>query len=164
MRVTSNTRYADFEPCEYAVTDEGRELLMAQAEDMYGRCVELTIDEFWGLASGDYSKLGDMSNPSVLQVYWAKRFEQFCEQFTKTIERLHIEPREDEKRAQAGNLKMSPQESMLLFTRSYFGLHSFYDAGKITIGEYLLARKDAYNDVKTKRAYADIQNAKLKKR
>lgn len=162
MRITSNTKYADFEQYEYALTEEGAQVLMAQAEEMYGQCSELTIDEFWGLIGRDYSLLGDMSEPSVLQVYWCKRFAQFCEQFAKACERLKLEPTETEKQAQTGCMPMSPQESMLTFVRSYFGLHSFYEAGKIRIGEYLLARKDAYNDARAKRNYANIQQAKLK--
>lgn len=164
MRVTSNTKYADFEQYEYAVTEEGTKVLMEQAEQLYGHCNELTIDQFWGLMSGDFSILGDISDPSVLQVYWCKRFTQFCEQFTQVCRRLKLEPRDDEAKAQKGCVEISPMEGMLIFTREYFGLHSFSEAGQRTLGEYVTARKDKYNEARTRRNFEDIQKAKFKKK
>lgn len=164
MKITSNTKYADFAQYEFALTEDSTKALMEQAEQLYGHCNELTIDQFWGLMGGDYSILGDLSNPSVLQVYWSRRFKEYCEQFTQICERLKLEPREDEQKAQKGCIEMTPMEGMLIFVRSYFNLPSFAEAGKRTLGEYIVARKDKYNEARTQRNFEDIQRAKFKKK
>lgn len=162
MTITSQTKYADFADCEYALTDESKAEIMRAAEQQFKGCYDLTIDEFFGITDGNYELLGDLSDPSVLQVYWIKRFEQFCEEFAQACERMRIEPTTEEKAAQVGCLAMTPQESMLVFTREYFVLHSFFEAGQRTIGEYLTARKDRYNAQRTQRNYNEQQKKKLK--
>ena len=48
--------------------------------------------------------------------------------------------------------------------RAYFGLHSFYEAGKRTMGEYLTARKDEYNKGMVQYNFEQAQKEKFKKR
>lgn len=163
MIITSKTKYVDFQPYEGVVTEEGKADLMRAAEDFFKPCYMLTLDEFWGLMQKDFHLLGDMTEPSVLQVYWLKRFQQFCEEFTKTCEKLSTkEPNEEA--LQVGCVKLQPQESMLVFVRSYFGLQSFEEAGRCTIGEYVLARKDQFNQWRLKKNYEAKQIQELKKR
>ena len=53
---------------------------------------------------------------------------------------------------------------MLVFVREYFGLPSFFEAGKRTIGEYLTARKDKYNEQRIRKNIEDKQRAQLKRK
>ena len=144
MKIDGNTKYKDFQPLEAVITEESKKEIMRAAEEHYKSCYALTIDEFFGIIAGDYSLLGDMKEPSVLQVYWKKRFAEFSDEFAAACERLSMRDPESEKYAK-GCIKLDPQESMLVFLREYFGLPSFFEAGKRTIGEYLTARKDKYN-------------------
>ena len=161
MRVTNNTPYATFQPYEGIITPESARELKAAAEAQYRNCYTLTIDEFFGIMSGDYSLLGDMKEPSVLQVYWLKRFADFCEEFTQACASLSIKDPAHE-HLRDGCVKMQPQEAMLIFTREYFGLPSFYEAGKRTLGEYLTARKDRFNDAVFRRNNEAEQKRKFK--
>lgn len=163
MIVTASTKYKDFAEVEQYISDDEKAKLKAAAEKQFRNCYALTIDEFFGVTSGDYSLLGDTTDPTVLQVYWLRRFAEFCEEFTKACERLQLEPTPEQVQAQAGCVDMSPQESMLVFMRDYFGLPSFYAAGERTIGEYLTARKDKYNAAKVQRNYENMQRRKLQK-
>lgn len=161
MQITEHTLYADFRAFEAALTSESVREIKAAAERKYGSPYELTIDEFFGVMSGDFSLLGDATKPTVLQEYWAKRFVEFCDEFAKTCERLTIKDADDE-RMSAGCVPMTAQERMLTFTREYFGLPSFFEAGKRTIGEYLTARKDRYNAARMQKNFAEDQKRKLK--
>ena len=44
-------------------------------------------------------------------------------------------------------------ESLLLFSREYFQLHSFKEASNINLADLLIAKKDAYNKAAFERAY-----------
>lgn len=161
MQVTEQTKWCDFEPYAEVLTQESIQDLKHAAEKKYGFCNNLTIDEFFGLQAGDLSLLGDVQDPTVLQVFWIKRFKDFCSDFIKVCERLTIK---DPANAYVYNgcVDMEPLESMLIFTREYFGLPSFSEAGKRTIGEYLTARKDKYNEARKQRNFEEKQKQRFK--
>lgn len=162
MIINERTKYKDFEQAEKYATQDSLQQIKGAAEKHFKNCYELTIDEFFGVLGGDYSLLGNLKNPTILQVYWLKRFKDFVDEFSKACERLTIQPTPDEQQCKNGCVKVTPQEAMLIFTREYFGLPSFYEAGKRTIGEYLTARKDRYNEARQHRNYEELQKRKLK--
>lgn len=163
MKITNKTKYADFEPLEQFITPEDVSNLKAAAELEYGNCYNLTIDQFWGVLSGNYELLGDLTNPTVYQYYWRKRFDEFAEEIGRACEQMTIHPTPDEEQCQIGTVKMQPMEAMLIFVRSYFGLPSFVEAGKRTMGEYMTARKDSYNKQRMQRNFEELQRKKFKK-
>lgn len=163
MKVTSKTKYSDFAQYEPFLTDESKSDLKKAAERHIILCHTLTLDEFFGLLNGDFSLLGDLQEPTVLQVFWLTRFKEFCDEFTRSCEALTIKDPEAVG-IDNGCITISPQESALLFTREYFGLGSFEDAGKRTIGEYILARKDAFNKWVMRKNNEKKQLAKIHKK
>lgn len=163
MKVTSKTKYKDFQAYDEVLTEASRMKLTEAAEAAFKPCHTLTLNEFWGLLGGNYSILGDMHEPSVLQVYWLRRFKDFCEEFTKTCNKLKIKDPQDELITQ-GCVQVTPQENMLLSIREYFGLSSFADAAERTIGEYILMRKDRYNRYKMTKNKERIQLSNIHKK
>lgn len=162
MQITDRTIYREFEAVERFVSDNSAKLLTEKAEDKFGRMYDLEFRQFWACSTGDFSGvLGDMSEPTVLQVYWAKRFGKFVEEFTDVLKRLTIAQTPEEKQASNGLLHVNWDEAILVFVREYFGLHSFREAERITMGEILIAKRAAYNSDKFRRRLSDIQTAKL---
>ena len=161
MVITEKTPYSDIIEVEELFADTTIKELKQAAEKKYGDCYNLTIDEFFGLIEGNYSLLGDITEPTALQVYWLKRFEEFCTEFANSCERMTLQPTDDQTQLQTGCLKLSGKEGMLIFTREYFGLPSFMAAGKRTLGEYLVARKDKYNEAVQKRNFDAWQRRKI---
>ena len=53
---------------------------------------------------------------------------------------------ESQRKAQNGTLDMSVEEAILLTCRNFYDLHSLEDAQKLTIYEYMIARKSVYNE------------------
>lgn len=163
MKVTSKTKYnEEFQLYEQFLTQESIQQLKQAAEQQFTNCYNLTIDEFWGVVNGNYELLGNLEKPTVYQTYWLKRFADFVDELSNACERLSLRPTPEMEQCQNGVVKIQPMEAMLVFTRSYFGLPSFADAGKRTIGEYLTARKDDYNTKRVQRNFEELQKRKLR--
>ena len=163
MQITDKTKYSEFAEYEPFVTQDSLQELKGQAERYFRNCYALTIDEFFGIIGGDYSLLGNISDPTVLQVFWLKRFKDFVAEFGNACERLTIKDPSRE-HLHNGCVKVEPQEGMLIFTLDYFGLQSFFEAGKRTLGEYLTARKDKYNEARMQRNIEEDAKRKFKRK
>lgn len=165
MQVTNETKYSDFAPHEKYIKDESVQAIYDAAEEQFGKMYDLEFHAFWQCSNGDFTEiLGDASDPTVLQVYWAKRFAKFVEEFANALKQMTLPQSPEEMRAAQGLLKISWDEALLTFTREYFGLHSFREAERITMGEILIAKRATYNRDKFQRQMAKIQTQKMKKK
>lgn len=163
MRITEKTKYTTFAPVEkYIQTDAIKEIKTA-AERALGGMYDLTFATFCDCLSGDFSHLGNMDDPTVLQVYWCKRFEEFATEFSEALKKLAIPQTADERQASEGLLQVTFAEATLCFLHQWFGLHSYREAEQITLGEILIAKRAAYNDALYRRKLANIQLKKVKK-
>ena len=164
MRIDKNTKYREFEPVEKYVPDSQKKAITNAAESVYGCMYDLEFGEFWNVANGDLSRLGSLEDPTVFQVYWLKRFEEFTKEFAETLNKLSVKQTTEEKRAAEGCLKVSWGESILVFLQKFFGLKSFKEAEKITLGELLIAKRAQYNDDLFARRISQIQMQKLNRK
>lgn len=164
MRIDNTTKYREFEPIEKYVPDSQKKSITNAAESLYGCMYDLEFGEFWNVANGDLSRLGSLEDPTVFQVYWLKRFEEFTKEFAETLNKLSVKQTTDEKRAAEGCLKVSWGESILVFLQKFFGLNSFKEAEKITLGELLIAKRAQYNDDLFARRISQIQMQKINRK
>lgn len=164
MRITERTLYATISPIEkYLRTETVKEIERA-AENKYGAMYDLEFATFWACAGGDFSHLGDMRNPTVLQVYWVKRFNKFVEEITQSLKGLTLTPTDEERKASEGLLNVAWGEGILVFLQQWFGLKSYKEAEKITIGELLIAKRAQYNQDLFRRKLSKIQMSKFHKK
>ena len=164
MRVTERTQYATVREYEKYFAPDFVKALQDAAERQFGAMYDLTFAEFHALANGDFSRLGDMSNPTVLQVYWAKRFSEFVDEFAKTLKKLQVKQTTDEEQAGADLLPVSWAEGLLVFLQKYFGLQSYKQAEQITLGELLIAKRAQYNEDLFKRRLQALQLKRMQKK
>lgn len=163
MIVTNATKYADFQHTEKYLKNAAVDDLKKAAERAYVGMYELTFGQFLRISDGDFSVvLGDMSEPTVLQVYWAKRFADFQKEFGDALKSTQVQPTPEQTRASNGLPKQTFAESMLTFGRAYFGLHSFREAENLTLGDLIIARRDAYISAMYERRLQRIQMEKYK--
>lgn len=152
------SKYIDVLPF---VTDESRKALMEQAakiRDPY----TLTLAEFFACCDGDFvCVVKDQNNITTGEGLWLEMFRDFLNDFGKILERLVIPQTPEQKQANANCLPVEWQEGMLVFVRSYFGLKSFGEAENVTIGDYILAKKDEYNSTIFQRNITKIQTQKI---
>lgn len=165
MRITDKTKFSTFAPVEKYLTANGVEELKQAAERQFGAMYDLTFAQFHACANGDFNDvLGEMKDPTVLQVYWMKRFSDFIGEFANGLKRLTIKQTEDEKKASSGMLKVAWDEGLLVFIQSFFGLKSFKEAEQITVGEILIAKRASYNQDIFMRNMNKIQMNKIGKK
>lgn len=163
MIVTNETRYADFQPTEKYLKPASVDALKKASERAYVGMYELTFGQFLRASGGDFSEvLGDMSDPTVLQVYWCKRFADFQAEFGDALKNTQVQPTADQKQAASGLPQQTFAEAMLTFGRAYFGLHSFAEAENLTLGDLIIARKDVYISAMFERRLQAIQMKKYK--
>ena len=161
MQITEKTKYRDIKQFEPCFSEETISAIKEQAERMYGGMYDLTFEIFWACSNGDFSILGDVSDPTVFQVYWLKQFEQFAKDFAEALKKYTLKPTSDEEMASANLIRTTWGENILVFLQQYFGLKSFKEAEKITTGEILIAKRSKYNCDKFQREMAKIQMQKL---
>lgn len=164
MRIDKNTKYREFEPIEKYVPDSQKKAITNASESVYGCMYDLEFGEFWNVANGDFSRLGNLEDQTVFQVYWLKRFDEFTKEFAETLNKLSVKQTTDEKRAAKGCLKVSWEESILVFLQKFFSLKSFKEAEKITLGELLIAKRAQYNDDLFARRISQIQMQKINRK
>lgn len=161
MQVTERTKYKDFAQVEKYLTAESVAALKETAEKQYGTMYGLKFETFHECLDGNVAGvLGDLSEPTVLQVYWQKRLAEFVEEFAAALKRMTIRQTSDEIQASQGLLKQNWDESVLVFLQSFFGLKNYKEAEKITLGEILIAKKAAYNRDKFQRNMSNIISKK----
>lgn len=164
MRITERTLYATIEPIEKYFRPKMADDIMRAAEGKFGSMYDLEFATFWACAGGDFSHLGDMKNPTVLQVYWCKRFADFVKTFADMLQKMQLPQTADESKAGQGLLQVTWGEGILVFLQQWFGLKSYKEAEKITMGELLIAKRAQYNQDLFRRRLAQVQTAKFKKK
>lgn len=165
MKVNETTRYADFAGVEKYLKPKAVEELKKAAERAYGQMYELTFARFLDCTNGDFGGvLGNLDDPTVLQIYWCKRFNDFAKEFAETLKNMQVPLTADEQQAGAGLPKQTFAEGMLVFIRGYFNLPSFKAAEQITMGEIVIAKRDTYINSLYTRKLHNIQLKKAKQR
>lgn len=164
MRITETTKYSQIRAFEPLFKEEAIGALKDAAERAYGQMYELTLGAFLQCINGNFEvAVGDIApDPLALQYFWCKRFNEFAEEFAKNLQNLQIPQSIESKRAADGLPKQTIAESLLTFTRAYFGLPSFKAAEQITIGEVLIAKRDAYITARYQHNLHKIQLQKYK--
>lgn len=159
MQVTSDTLYTDFAKYEPYLTDEGRERILEAAKRQFGEYTEMNIEQFSDMVN--LTELEEKYN-TVFGVYWLNGFKDFIEGFSKTVSNFTLQPTPMEVSASSVCYDTTMLESMLVFSQQYFGLKSFAEAAKTTLGDYLIARKADYNSKAFERRFNEIQMQKMK--
>lgn len=162
IKVDKNTKYADFQFYDDYILNSSREELTAASIEEMGDYYDIKIGDFiqlMHLTEADIEQRFD----TVFAVYWLRGFKDFLEDFVKTVNNLTVKQTAKEAAASDVCYDVDFDEGMLVFTRSYFGLHSFKEAEEITIGEFIMAKKDAYNSTMFERKLSDITMSKPNK-
>lgn len=161
MQVTDKTTYEEFCVVEPYLTEESERALKDAAEKHYGSVYSLEFGTFYDCVNGNTAAvLGDMTNPTVLQAYWLKRLAETANEFAAALKRLTVGQTSEEVQASSGLVKSTWDEGILVFLQEFFGLRSYKDAERITLGEILIAKKAAYNREKFRRQLNNIYRKK----
>lgn len=161
MRINERTKYKEFQKVEKYLTKQSVQRIKDAAEKKYGGMYDMPFERFYSCANGDFSHLYINNEPTVLQVYWQKRFEEFVKEFAQALQKLTLPATDDERVASQDLLKLEWGEAILVFVQNYFGCRSFKEAEQITIGEILIAKRAQYNKDKYMRQLGQVQARKM---
>lgn len=165
MIINSETKYADFVGVEKYITPAEKENIKAAAEAHFVRMEDLTFGQYWNACNGHQEAIiGDYTAPTIFQVYWLQRLREFTDELARLLKNLTPPRTAAEMQAGESLQKCTFSESVLIFLRSYFGLSSFKEAESLTIGELLIAKKDAYNTAIYQRKLAAINADEIKRK
>lgn len=167
MKITRKTKWHKVVPF---LTDER----LAQLKNSIPDCA---FFEFWKMDIGDFSLMLEygiiekwfkrMQEPDieVLEaVSYANACEAFMKEFEATMKQYFIPPTDDEERAMIGLPEVGIIESMLVFCRGYFGHKDFGESEKITLEEYLIAKKDTFTKQMFSKNMEEMREIKSKNR
>lgn len=168
MTISNKTLYS--QALAEALTEESKQRIKERAVDYFlGVSLwEMKLGLFLSFLSGDFSKTNVQSDCEKYGglTFFAKMFIErigdFVTEFGKSYGDLSPKQSPAEKQASEVCLPVTFAESLLFYTRSFFGLKSFSECENITMAEILLARKETYNDVMFKKRFSEIEMQKIK--
>lgn len=153
LKVDRHTKWADF--AQWAPLIAGGEaerleraaVLERYPRDRYGNegFYTMPIGELLLILSGDQSPLLSEEGDTVFDHYRCVAFGKWVTGLIDDLARLTPPATQDEQRRTQGVLPSSFDESVYVFCRNYFALPSFSAVEDLTVGEYVMAKKDAYN-------------------
>lgn len=164
MRIDSKTPYAAIAEVDRydLLDDESKQQVTDAAVKDFGSYWGMTINDLAAILNGDLSRLGDMAEPTILQVFWLKGFRSFIDEFTQAIERLTVPMDAEERRASEGLPSVSFIEGLLIFSKNYFRHHSFDQAGRTILSDIIIAKKDEYRSALSRKKWQAIQSEKMR--
>lgn len=176
MQIDIKSKISDVQALLDVMDERSVSELKRAAVDLYGSPWGITIGQLFGCmgsesagyTDADFSLIGmDLQKPEemiVAQYYWVQAFRDMVESLIRALENMTVPPTPEAAKANRSCLSMSFRESILVFCRSYFGLHSFSAVEDLTIDDLLLAKKDAYNTAVFEKEMAAIHEAKTKRK
>lgn len=164
MQITTHTRFLDVAAYMQVATDDTLARIRKAAPVAVfgdGGYYTMTLGQFGALLQGaeplDVVAGGTYETLTVFEYYAIEGMADFVRQYAEMLKRFTPQPIAGES---VGNtVQMTAAEALLVFARKYFALPSFQAAEQITLGDLLIAKKDAYNEIMVQRA----QIARLKK-
>lgn len=128
------------------LSQDVKENLIIESQKMLGYYGELPVGALIACLRGDFGCIGDVvKSCNIGQYIWIDGFGAYAEKFIKTLEKLRVPQTPEQKQASEVCLSSTLEESILIFVCDYFRLHSFREAERISVNEFLIAKKDAYN-------------------
>lgn len=148
LKIDRNTTCEAFMPFANLVKDEQMdELRQAAVRDKFGDAgfYAMSVGDFTSVLSGDVRPLMQSGGRTVFDACRVEAFRLFVDELAATLKRLTVPPTAESMKLNAGTMPSEFTESVYLFCRSYFNLHSFEAADKLRLSEFVLAKKDDYN-------------------
>lgn len=115
--------------------------------DRYGNegFYTMPIGDLLLILSGDETPLLSEEGDTVFDHYRCEAFGKWVAGLIDDLANLTPPVTPDAQRRTQGTLPSSFDESVYVFCRNYFALPSFSAVEDLTVGEYVMAKKDAYN-------------------
>lgn len=158
MNITKETPYYDFVEEEEFIDEETVQSIIEASKEVYGDYYELTIENLIDYTKENTDAYDELmnNNITVFRVYWFKGLSEFLKTYLNLLKNFAVKESPEESIASKACYSVEFGESLLIFAREYFQLHSFKEAANINLADLLIAKKDAYNRTVFERAYTSM--------
>ena len=148
MKIDRYTLYSDFERVEpYVSADVLERLRVTAVVDMFGDegFYGMTLGVLLDAMRGDFDGLTQCNGETVFDRFRMNAFSEWIKEFVAVVNGLTLKPTPQQQRQASGCKSVTFEESVYFFVRSYFGLPSFNAVRGLTVGDYIMAKKDDFN-------------------
>ena len=163
MKIDRYTLYKDFAQIEpYVDASKLEELRRSAVAEKFGAgsFYDMTLGGLLDAMKDDFDALQECHGETVFDVYRVAAFRQWLNEFIAVAEALTLKPTAKQVAQSNGCKPLTFEESVYFFTRSYFGLKDFDSVRKLTVADYIMAKKDDYNKAVVDRNVANKISAK----
>lgn len=148
--------------------------IIEKAKESITDIISRSIFDFFGMTIAEFLRLQEQILPDKVNHFLARRkttfhdyikivnaFEQGAKAFEQILVDTTIQAEADEESARAGLLEITTEEAMLTFLLDFYKLQSLEQAQKMTLYEYITARKISFNNSKFQKNLIAIQKIKI---
>ena len=146
--------------------DDSRKRIYEDAEKEYGSPWSLKLRDFFALMENDLSYLGidKLYNTTVRQYAWIMDYRECAERVGELLKAFVVPQSPEAQRASQKCIKMSSKEAVMVFVRKYFNLPSFDAAMDIPLSDFIVAKKNEFNNSIFQYTMMQIQKQNFKKK
>lgn len=163
MKIDAHTQWSEVEavaPYLSAATLEAAKKAAVRRFAGVSDLFDLKVGQFVNLTQNGEEWLENAPDGSALFHWFCEAVEDWLAELERAL--APLKGKED-RRLEAGCVKMDSGEAVLQFVRAFFNC-TYEEAEAMTMGDYLLARRWAFNEAKTKENAANMERRKMARR
>jgi|GEM_PF-5698066 len=169
MKINHKSKLSKFLPFVDLLTKESEQKLKDAAVRFYLKdgFWSITLGAFLQAANGNFdvffSKKFKIEKATVFQYYLIAAFKDFVDEFSNVMSNLSLKPTIDEAQASSNLTKVEFSEGFLVYAMKTFGYKSSKEAEECVLIDFLMRKKDDFNNQLFQRNIAAIHERKYKK-
>ncbi|HPL95000.1 MAG TPA: hypothetical protein PLK02_07860 [Paludibacteraceae bacterium] len=169
MKINHKSKLSKFLPFVDLLTKESEQKLKDAAVRFYLKdgFWSITLGAFLQAANGNFdvffSKKFKIEKATVFQYYLIAAFKDFVDEFSNVMSNLSLKPTIDEAQASSNLTKVEFSEGFLVYAMKTFGYKSSKEAEECILIDFLMRKKDDFNNQLFQRNIAAIHERKYKK-
>ena len=169
MKITHKSKLSKFLPFVDLLTKESEQKLKDEAVMFYlpNGFWHISLGAFLNATNGNFDVFFDkkfkIEKATVFQYFVIAAFKDFVDEFSNVMNNLSLKPTIDEAQASSNLTKVELSEGFLVYAMKTFGYKSSREAEECVLIDFLMRKKDDFNNQLFQRNMAAIQERKYKK-
>ena len=170
MKITHKSKLVHFLPFIDLIENDSEKELKEQATKYFlpNGFWYISLGSFLNAINGNFDGLFGkefkMQKATVFEYYLIAAFKDFVDEFSNVMSNLSLKPTIDEAQASSNLTKVEFSEGFLVYAMKTFGYKSSKEAEECVLIDFLMRKKDDFNNQLFQRNIAAIQERKFAKK
>jgi len=170
MKITHKSKLVHFLPFIDLIEKDSEKALKEQATKYFlpNGFWYISLGAFLNAINGNFDGLFGkefkMQKATVFEYYLIAAFKDFVDEFSNVMSNLSLKPTIDEAQASSNLTKVEFSEGFLIYAMKTFGYKSSKEAEECVLIDFLMRKKDDFNNQLFQRNIAAIQERKFAKK